>query len=174
MTARVATKAEVLAFVDAGPKPELAAEWVHTAYDAAIGETYQYVNENDDDEIVGFGFMGQYGPEDASPPGWWLAYVWNDPDAATVWDLAELAIIDFAELGHTFVRSACMGPKKCGGRCTPFVGSVNRDKLPYPPGTAGYYAVPGEWRLLTEGSHRGEVLYVVDAIDTGWTPPESG
>jgi hypothetical protein len=49
---------------------------------------------------------------------------------------------------------------------------VVRDELPYPPGTAGYFEVPGDWRLLSEGSHKaGEAFYTVNALDTSWTPP---
>lgn len=170
MAGRAATKAEVLAFVDAGPRPSLQAGWVHAVYDAAVGDTIQYVNEVGGN-IVGFGILAEFSEADASPAGWWLAYAWNDPMGPVAWDMAEAGIADLAAEGHTFVRGACLGPALCGGRCTPYVGSQVRDNLPYPPGTAGYFEMPGEWRLLSEGSHKaGEAFYTVNTLDTHWKP----
>ena len=168
MAARVSTKAEVLAFVDAGPQEGLQAGWVHEVYDNTDDETFQYVNE-DGGSITGFGILAHYPEGKADPVGWYLAYVWNEATGPVAWDMAAAGIDDFAALGHTFIRDHCLGPALCGNRCVPYVGSVNRDNMPYPPGTAGYYAVPGEWFMLSEGSHKGEVLYMVKALDP--TPP---
>jgi len=173
MTARSATREEVLDFVNGNPPGSVAVGWVNKVYARAEQgvATYQYVNL-DGDEIIGFGILARFAEGDADPAGWWLAYVWNDPMGPQAWDMAELGIIDFANEGHTFVHGACLGPELCGGRCTPYVGSVDRTNMPYPPGSAGYYRVDREWSLLdTEGSHnRGEAFYMVQKVDTEWKP----
>lgn len=170
---REATRQEVEDFL-ATPHDELQTGWANKVLEAA-DEARFWVTE-DGGNIIGLGILAKFSTEHADPVGWWIPLVWTDPAYRHdhyAWEMAEAGIASLAAEGHTFRWKDCMGLDLCGGRCTPYVASIDRspDNVPYGPGTGGYLPTSRPFRLLDHNHTQGFILHVVtDEIDIDWEP----